>query len=662
MAQPPDRPAFRPDIEGLRGIAILLVVLFHAGVPALQGGFVGVDVFFVLSGFFITGMLARELSANGDVDINAFYTRRAVRLMPALLVTLLVTLGIVFWFYAPIDRGAIAGEARAVALHAGNVSLARGGVDYFHAGDNPLLHTWSLAVEEQFYLVWPLFFLALSVLGLARTNDGRESNRLLVALGTVGALSFVASLWLTRVAQPWAFYGMPTRIWEFALGGSLALVAGQRHVRAPMAVVLQGAGLAMILFAAASFSRATAYPGVAAIFPALGTCLIILGGDTAPGGLVGRVLGARWLTWLGRVSYAWFLWHWPLVGLGAVLDPGIGVWGKLAWSAGALVLAWLTWRFVEGPVRKGNRTLERVPSHLVLPAALAGSVVVAVLAHGAMVAADRYVANSAHRQFAQARVDRKDHGCWANTLDDATGPCEFGDVNASRTVVLFGDSHAEHWLGALDQYGREHGVKVVAMVKGGCPVAEMPELLQPRLRRYYRECSRYREAMVRRIIAMRPSAAILSSYDHYMPMDGKGSEWHVTPEGWRNGLRRTYGRIAAAGIPVVAVRGTPRTWFDVPSCLSRRNARLPGAQECVYERARSLSQVAADAQTQAAQGLRVGFVDMNDRICSTAWCPVMRDGIVVFTDDNHLTATFSRSMATVFGERIERAVESAKTR
>ena len=653
MGQPPDRPAFRPDIEGLRGIAILLVVLFHAGVPALQGGFVGVDVFFVLSGFFITGMLSRELSANGDVDINAFYTRRAVRLMPALLVTLLVTLGIVFWFYAPIDRGAIAGEARAVALHAGNVSLARGGVDYFHAGDNPLLHTWSLAVEEQFYLVWPLFFLAAGVLGFAK-DDGRATNRLLVALATVGALSFFASLWLTSVSQPWAFYGMPTRIWEFALGGSLALVAGQRQARGPMSSVLQGAGLAMILFAAVSFSRATAYPGVAAIFPALGTCLLILGGES-PGGIVGRILGTRWLTWLGRVSYAWYLWHWPLVGLGAVLDPGIGVWGKLAWSAGALVLAWLTWRFVEGPVRNGNSALERVPSHLVLPAALAGSVVVAVLAHGAMVAADRYVAGSAHRQFALARVDRKDHGCWANTLEDATGPCEFGDVNSPRTVVLFGDSHAEHWLGAMDRYGRENGLKVVVMVKGGCPVAEVPELR-------YRECTRYREAMVQRIIAMRPAAAILSSYDHYMSVDGKESASRVTREAWRDGLRRTYGRISNAGIPVVAVRGTPRTWFDVPTCLSRRTAQLAGARACVYERAQSLLPVAYDAQTEAARGLRVGFVDMNDQICATAWCPVTRDGIVLFTDDNHLTATFSRSMAPVFGERITRAVETARSR
>jgi len=199
--------------------------------------------------------------------------------------------------------------------------------------------------------------------------------------------------------------------------------------------------------------------------------------------------------------------------------------------------------------------------------------------------------------------------------------------------------------------------EVVAELASGLGVQDLP-----RLKRYYHECMRYREAMLRRIVAMRPAAVILSSWDHYMPTDGKGSEWHVTPEAWREGLRRTYGRIANAGIPVVALRGTPRTWFDVPSCLSRWTAHLPGAQECVYERARSLSPVAADAQTAAAQGLRVGFVDMNDQICPTARCPVMRDGIVVFTDDNHLTASFSRSLATVFGERIERAVESANGR
>jgi len=655
------RPAYRPDIEGLRGIAILLVVLFHAGVTAFRGGFVGVDVFFVLSGFFITAMLVRELDETGGVDVNAFYTKRAVRLLPALLVTLLVTLGAVFWLYAPIDRAGIAGDARAVSLYAGNISFAQGAVDYFSTGDHPLLHTWSLAVEEQFYLAWPLLFLSVAMFGLA--SRGRKA--LFVAIAIAGVASFAASVWLTDAAQPWAFFGLPTRIWEFALGGSLALaVDGRSDTRTTMSPVMQWAGIAMIAFAATTYDRMTPYPGFAALMPALGACVLLLGGNHQETSLVNRLLGVSWLTWLGRMSYAWYLWHWPMVGVAAVLDPGIGVWGRLAWSAAALVLAWLTHRFIEAPVRNGSTALSRVPSYWLLPGAVAASAVVAVAAHALMKVAEQRVATAPQKQFALARIDRKNHGCWATTVEDVKRLCEFGDTNASTTLVLFGDSHAEHWLGALDRYGREHGVKIVAMVKGGCPVADMPELVQPRLKRYYHECTRYREAMVRQIIAMRPHAAILSSWDHYVPAHGRGNDWQVTPEMWRRGLRRTYERLSQAGVPVVAVRGTPRTWFDVPACLSRQAARLYRARECTFDRARSLSPVAIEAQTEAASGLGVAFVDMNDEVCSTgrAGCPVMKDGIVIFTDDNHLTATFSQSVSEVFGGRVEAAVRSLAKR
>src|SRR3954451_23048014 len=191
------RPAFRPDIEGLRGVAILLVVLFHARVPALAGGFVGVDVFFVLSGFFITGLLVRERESTGDVRLRDFYGRRALRLLPALLVVLFATLAIVMSLYAPIDRAQIAATARAVALHAGNVEFARSAVNYFGSRDNPFLHTWSLAVEEQFYLVWPLLLVVMVPLLVRDDVTPRAERR--TALGYIagfGILSFVASVWL----------------------------------------------------------------------------------------------------------------------------------------------------------------------------------------------------------------------------------------------------------------------------------------------------------------------------------------------------------------------------------------------------------------------------------------------------------------------------------
>lgn len=653
---PGDRPSFRFDIEGLRGVAILLVVLFHARVRALAGGFVGVDVFFVLSGFFITGLLVREREATGDVDLGAFYGRRALRLLPAQLVVLLATLGIVFTLYAPIDRPLVAGTARAVALHAGNVEFARGALDYFGSADNPLLHTWSLAVEEQFYLVWPLLLVVLvPILLRDDADDAAHRRATAIAMAVAGLTSLAASLVVTSTSQPWAFFGMPTRIWEFAVGGVLSLVLVERaDGRSRVATGLQALGLGAIAVAVVTYDRGTPYPGAAALLPALGACALLAGGARAPDGPITRMLGAEPLRWLGRVSYAWYLWHWPLVGLGEVLDPTIGVPGRLAWSALALLLAWQTYRLVERPARGG--ALARIPDRWIAPAALAASVGAALLAHLAMRDAERRIATTVQRTFAAARADRMTHGCWANTVEDARTPCVLGDSGAHTVIALLGDSHAEHWLGALDRAARERGWRIDAMVKGGCPVADIAALGSARSARYYRECARYREAMLRRIVAMRPAAVVLSSWDHYMPPDGRAEDWQVSPATWERGLRRTYARLAAAGVRTIILRDVPRTGFDVPACLSRRAARLPLARACTYDRASSLSRVAIAAQDAAARALPVHLLDMNDQICDVARCEVVRNGAVVFTDDNHLTASFSRTLAPALGERIAAAM------
>jgi len=658
MSMSGERPSFRPDIEGLRGVAILLVVLFHARVPAFAGGFVGVDVFFVLSGYFITALLVRERETTADVMLNAFYGRRALRLLPALLLVLLATLAIVFTLYAPIDRPLVAGTARAVALHAGNVEFARGALNYFGSSDNPLLHTWSLAVEEQFYFVWPLLLVVLVPILLRDDAEPGALRRTAVKLvAAVGLASLAASLVLTTRAQPWAFYGMPTRIWEFAIGGLLSLVVVDRIDASPRAAtLLQSLGLAAIAVAVATYDRATPYPGAAALLPVLGACALLVGGAHASETAISRVLGTAPLRSLGRLSYAWYLWHWPLVGLGEVLNPAIGAAGRLVWSAVALALAWLTYRLVEQPARNG--ALSRLPDRWIAPAALVASFAVALLAHLSMHGAERSIAASGQRVFAAARGDRMTHACWANTVEEARTPCALGDASASTVIALLGDSHAEHWLGGLDRAGREHGWRIDAMVKGGCPVADMTELGSERFARYYRQCARYREAMLQRILTMRPAAVVLSSWDHYIPPDGKAEDWQVSPAMWERGLRRTYARLAAAGIHTIVLRDVPRTGFDVPACLSRQAARLPFTRDCTYGRATSVSRIAIAAQDRAARGLPVVLLDMNDQICDTPQCGVVRNGAIVFTDDNHLTASFSRSIASVLGQRIAVAMRA----
>src|SRR5215831_18555046 len=419
----PERGNFRTDIEGLRGVAILLVVAFHAGVSWLAGGYVGVDVFFVLSGYLITTMLAREVVATGDVDFAEFYARRARRLLPALVVVLLATLAIAMTAYAPIDRPAIATDARAVALHSVNVVFASGAVNYYATSDNPLLHTWSLAVEEQFYVVWPLLF---ALVGRVWGDDGDDATRkrLLIGIGLAGAASFVASVWVTRVAQPWAFFGMPTRIWEFAAGGIVALTATHDSPKnARVGTTLQIAGLVAIGASALLLNDATPYPGIAALLPVAGTAALLIGGRRTPEGRISRTLSSPVLRFFGRVSYSWYLWHWPLVGLGAVIDWEIGVAGRLAWSLVALVLAALTLRLVEEPVRRG--TLWKASPQWINVAALCVSVALAGVAWVAFARAGRGAASASQRPFAMARDDGMVHECWGSLLDNATAPCMF---------------------------------------------------------------------------------------------------------------------------------------------------------------------------------------------------------------------------------------------
>jgi hypothetical protein len=268
-----------------------------------------------------------------------------------------------------------------------------------------------------------------------------------------------------------------------------------------------------------------------------------------------------------------------------------------------------------------------------------------------------YVQGSVHRNFAAARVDRMGHACWGNSPDEVRDGCGFGDLGSTTTLALLGDSHAEHWLGGLEVAGRQNGWRIEAHVMGGCPVADFSELIEGASARRYRGCSRYREAMLSRIIAQRPRAAILSSWDRYIETaDGEKSDYQVPEAVWIEGLRRTYTRLTAAGIPVIVIRGTPLVPFDVPSCQSRRAAGLLFATDCMYEVDESFAARGRRAQDVAARGLDVTFVDMNDVVCANP-CATMSRGIVMFTDNNHLTASFARSMGSRLGERLAKALE-----
>ncbi|HEX4431750.1 MAG TPA: acyltransferase, partial [Frankiaceae bacterium] len=490
----PRRAGFRPDVQGLRAIAVLAVVAYHARFPGMHGGFVGVDVFFVISGFLITGLLVADVERTGKVSFREFYARRARRILPAAILALLVTLFVSYLVLPPLQIPGAARDAVAAAVFVANFRFAAQSTDYLgaHAAPTPFQHYWSLSVEEQFYLVWPALLHVAAVLGRRRARAVMTGLMAVIAAG-----SLAACVLLTHSSEPTAFYLLPSRAWELAFGGLLAL-AGSPLVRLPRpaAALLGWAGLAAIVWSVFSYGGATAFPGWAATVPVLGAAALIASGTRSGGaarhGPTG-LLGTKPLQSLGRVSYSWYLWHWPALVLGAVL-LGDGVATRIAMVALSLGLAYLTQRLVEDPVRRARGLLRAPRATITAGVALsAAAALIGVFAiqsaprpvgHAAPVAAPRLldaksgvsVPTSSERTAAPsrfaalqslekpiqrvlsgaakpsgvpsnltpslsgARLDQQKpffDGCDLSFTSATSGACTYGDTAANRTIVAF---------------------------------------------------------------------------------------------------------------------------------------------------------------------------------------------------------------------------------
>jgi peptidoglycan/LPS O-acetylase OafA/YrhL len=652
----------RLDLDGLRGLAVLLVVGFHAGLPVLRGAFVAVDVFFVLSGFFLATTLTRRLATGEDIRPVELVAGRVWRLLPALAVVLLGTLATTL-LYAPIDRAAVAENMVPVSAFAGNLAFAADGVNYFGAGENPLLHTWTLGVELQLALLFPLLVMLFAAWGNRRAGTETGADRRWIVLRTVmigvtavGAVSFALAVVINDTAPMWAYFGPHTRLWSFCAGALMAFLTGggQSAVGgSPLRIgLMQLAGLGLLLVPSLLYESTLAYPGVMALAPVGGTLCLLAAGGSAATALPGRLLSSAPLVGMGRLSYAWYLWHLPLMVLGGVLRPEIGTGGRLAWGFAGLGAAWLT-----------HRVLERAgPSGLIARAAsgrplLAAAGACAALALFGLVAAwgsARHVKQSVHRRYAAARNDHLPHDCWGRSpAQPERKGCAFGEAGSENTIGLLGDSHASHWLGGLERAGQEHGWRIETYVMGACPVADLRGLIGGAAARYYRGCAGFQEETMRRLAAERPRAVILSNSDNYL----QAEPLRIPEAVWTEGLRRTYVRLERLGIEVIVMRGVPWVPFDVPSCLSRRAAGLPLATDCRFAPDRGFMARAQRIQDRAARGLQVRFIDMNDQVCgAAARCETERGGVVLYTDDNHLSSTFSRSLGPVLGERLGAAL------
>jgi peptidoglycan/LPS O-acetylase OafA/YrhL len=663
MQAPKNTAEFRPDIEGLRGIAILLVLLFHAGLPWTPGGFIGVDVFFVISGFLITGKLLRESQQPGGLNIAKFYAWRIRRLLPAALVAVALISLVGLLIAAPLDRSELAADGAASALSIANMRFI-GSVDYFAptSSPSPFLHFWSLSVEEQFYLVWPALIVLL-------TWRGGSSRRLIAALLIGVVASFALSMWLTDASPARAFYLLPTRVWQLGVGGLLALVGVVGISR--RAGALAWAGLAAVAVAGVALTAEMPYPGLAALFPTAGAVALLYGG-AAPSGPA-RLLAAAPLRFLGKISYSLYLWHWPLLVLPIMfLERALTGVEIVASVVVAIGVSWLSWRFVEQPFRYGDRS-RRATSWSAIRIGVAGILSVALFTQGlaavlpssavavqptpgpsgspapspsgSPVASDGPITLPADLtpSLTSARDDEerlRGDGCLAFERVTTPPNCVYGVKGSAITIALVGDSHASHWFPAIEAVALERGWRLLTFVKVSCSFTTLVQR-NLALKREYRECTTFNEATVARLNQIKPAITIIVNRRTFRPIDGD-----ITSALAGAALGEMVARLPGATAILV---DTPDPGRDVPACLSKHPDDV---RACLFTQDAADNREIGIAERVAAEVSGSLLIDLTGEICAAWPCSPIDQSVLIYRDEDHMTETFSRSLAAPLGVEI----------
>jgi len=695
----------RTDIEGLRAIAVLAVLLFHAGVPGIGGGYVGVDVFFVVSGFLITSLLVAEKTDTGTVSLGAFYARRARRILPVSALVAVATLCASWVWLEPLRLRSLSRDVLAVALFSSNFVFAHRGADYLQSAlpPSPLQHYWSLAVEEQFYVVWPALVMLVCI-GIGTRTMRNVRLRVGITAGVAAVASFIGCMALMNSSQPWAFFSPHTRAFELAIGALAAVIPIGSAVKSlRIDAFFAWCGLAGIIATVILFSETTTFPGPWALAPVMATAFLLRGGN-ATSWAPEVLLRLSPLQWLGSRSYSAYLWHWPvLIIAAAALDKKLSVFEGLVCLMMSLGLSEFSYRFVENPVRRNHNIsgIRALVLAVSLIAVVSGS---AVLAQNNQPALDSgVVATAPTLVAATTTIDPNistttvpvepelpgpgtpidaivqamaatglpsnitpsiqgaisdmptiySNNCHAGFSTTRPKNCVYGDAASSTVIGLYGDSHAAEWFPAFEKIAIKRHWKLISYTKRGCPPADIATYSKV-LGKVYKECAPWRENVLKQMVADGVQVVFVAHFDRLLSATTRAPMWQKE---WRVAMQSTIDALKAKGITPVLMEDTPYPGQDVPTCLSRHYTNVQLCNPII-------SSAYRDDMHQMLQDFDAAKVHVlwtRQWFCTEAGCPTVVGNILVYRDDNHMTVTFASFIAPLLDAAIVDVVNWVST-
>lgn len=665
--EPAAAAAYRPDIDGLRAIAVGSVVAYHIDPRLMPGGFVGVDIFYVISGFLIVGLLMRELQVTGTVSFTGFYARRIRRLWPAYCLVVISTLALGWWLLTPLgEQQALARSVLASLAFVSNVYFLNTTGGYFDQATTitPLLHTWSLSVEEQFYLICPIALLLLWKLSRRTGVDARRVT--LGALAAVLVLSFTACVLMTGSDPSRAFYLTWYRAWELAAGALLAFMSGSIRARPVAAAPCLWSGLALILLSITVLDDASRFPGPAALLPVAGATLVIAGGAMRGGTLPGRLLSSPPMVWVGKLSYSWYLWHWPLLAIARTWSMGEPDVLRDAMAGGVLglVLSGATYLLVENPVRiRKPGWFRRERTTFAACGVMAAAVAAGALALG-LQARHTLSTDARSARLWQAKGDAhadaaRCHGSGRFDSLVARESCIAGPEHGAIAVVVWGDSHADQLMPLFSELSTEAGVRVLQRTRAACPPLVGARIVVRKDGRTDTDCLAFNQAVLDEIHSLRRAGRLgvvlagrWTTYTNPMLMSGAPSTHQIAHSAdgtFSTLLDGTVASLREAGVDrILLVDPVPELAYAGPECLSRRSN-----EECSVTMERELAfraQIhAAIARAAASPAARLW--DPLPDVCADDVCAPERAGMILYRDTNHLTATFVAGLRVRLAEQ-----------